>query len=639
MQTTIAPAALTPIPAWIPARHRPALSGRRVQIAGLPVAVRRRLRTAVKIRVSEWAAQHRIVTDGAHEGQWRHEYAPHTVQIMDTFGLPHVREIWFCGPEQGCKTNAMLNCMGWCVDCDPGNIFYLMPTEATGSKVTGGKIIPMLRRSPRLRRYLSAREDDTSLARINLSHGVTIFPAHANSASSMATFTAKHCFGDEVDKYPAMTGREADPITLIRKRNRTYKGRYKRFFSSSPAGRFIYKGMGNCQQVWEHRAQCPDCDALIRLEAAHLVLPDEAAHDTLSAADVRYACPACGVLWDDQARERANRLGRWLAIKGAALARPETVGFHERAWDCLDISLFEIAVAWLKAQTGDLNDKTAWANGYECIDYVEEVAAGPEVAGLIDRLEAYAPMVPMEAGVLTAGVDIQMDRIEIEVVAFGISAQSWGLDYAVLHGDTRLPEVWEQLDAYLMQRWQHESGESLGITRAFVDSGYLPVQVYKFCAPRKGRGIYAIKGASTARAPEVQGPNWQKLGNVRCQAFNLGVNRLKSLLFGYFGIQQPGPGFCHIPDTYHADWFEHLTAEHVVTKVVAGQSVEVWEKVKANARNEAIDLRAYALGALLSLRIDIKGTVAMLKSMAGRKEEGPARPAARKSNFATRFRS
>ena len=112
------------------------LAGRAVDF-DLPRALRLRLRHPEKIRVSEWAEKYRIVSDGAHEGPWRHEYAPHTVRIMDTFGQPWVREVWFCGVEQSGKTNTMINCIGWCIDCDPGGIFYLMPTEDTADKITG----------------------------------------------------------------------------------------------------------------------------------------------------------------------------------------------------------------------------------------------------------------------------------------------------------------------------------------------------------------------------------------------------------------------------------------------------------------------------------------------------------------------
>ena len=124
----------------LPDKVKSTLPGREVSFT-LPRVVKLRIRQPEKIKVSDHAAKFRVVADGAHVGQWRHEYATHTVKIMDTFGLPWVREIWFCGVEQSGKTNTMLNCMGWGIDCAPGNIFYLMPTEDTSAKVTGGKIL------------------------------------------------------------------------------------------------------------------------------------------------------------------------------------------------------------------------------------------------------------------------------------------------------------------------------------------------------------------------------------------------------------------------------------------------------------------------------------------------------------------
>lgn len=593
----------------------------------LPRQLRMVMRHPEKIKVSEWAEKYRVVSDGAHEGPWRHDYAPHTVKIMDTFGLPWVREVWFCGVEQSGKTNTMINCISWAIDCDPGGIFYLMPTEDTAAKVTSGKIRPTLQKSPRLARYLSNRQDDTTLARINLTHGVTIWPAHANSASSMATWTAKHCFGDEVDKYPATVGKEADPITLIKKRNRNYKGRYKRFFGSTPAGLFIYKGVQNCHQVWEYRVKCPHCHEFIKMDAEHLVIPAEATPEEVERDSCGYACNECGTEWDDQAREHAIRMGHWYCVQGADNPRPHKVGFHHRAWECLDITLAEISAAWLRAKQGDHSAKVAWANGYEAIDYVEEVGEAPELAALIERTENYAPMVPIDAGLLTAGVDVQANRIEVEVVAWGVGAESWGIEYAVLYGDTRLTDVWDQLDAYLLRKWDHASGEQISIARTFVDSGYIPNHVARFCYNKKNRGIYAIKGMSDPRAREIHGPIQQKHGAYRVEIFNLGGNRLKTQLFAYFGIAEPGPGYCHIPDTYPVEWFDMLQAEHAVEKKQPNSDpVHVWVKKPGCQRNESIDLRQYALAALMSLRVDIKAHISALKAAAALKETKHVKP-------------
>lgn len=609
-------AKLVQVPAFVPAELRARLPGQAVAF-DVPREVRMRLRSPEKMKVSEWAALHRTVAEGAHEGPWRHELAPHTVKIMDSYGLPWVREVWFCGVEQSGKTNTMLNCMAWAVDCDPGNIFYLMPTEDTSAKIVGGKIKPTFQRSPRLARYLPKRADDITLARINLVHGVTILPAWANSPSSMATWSAKHCFGDEVDKYPPLSGRETDPISLLKKRNRNYRGRFKRFFGSTPAGLFIFKGMRNCHQVWEWRVKCGECESLIRMDAEHLVLPEGITPEQVERDGCGYACNECGAEWDDRDREAAIRSGRWECVQGEEVTRPAKVGFHHRAWECLDVPLAEIGAAWLRAQDkSDVAARIAWANGYEAVDYEPDETETPELAGLIERREAYAPVVPMAAALLTAGVDVQADRIEVEVVAWGPGAESWGMEYAVLYGDTSLPDVWGQLDAFLMKRYRHESGVELPIARAFVDDGYRTHMVVRFTGPRLGRGVFAVKGASDPKAAEVRGPNQVKIGGAKVRQFLLGTQRLKSMLFGYFGMSAPGAGYCHVPECYPAKWFEMLQAEHLVTRRVGGREVSTWEKVKASARNEAIDCRAYALAALLSLRVDLKARANELKAAA-----------------------
>ena len=463
----------------------------------LPRQVRMVMRHPEKIKVSEWAAQYRVVSDGAHEGPWRHDYAPHTVKIMDTFGLPWVREVWFCGVEQSGKTNTMINCLGWAIDCDPGGIFYLMPTEDTAAKVTSGKIRPTLQKSPRLARYLSNRQDDTTLARINLTHGVTIWPAHANSASSMATWTAKHCFGDEVDKYPPTVGKEADPITLIKKRNRNYKGRYKRFFGSTPAGLFIYKGVQNCHQVWEYRVKCPHCHEFIKMDAEHLVIPAEATPEEVERNSCGYACNECGTEWDDQAREHAIRMGHWYCVQGADNPRPHKVGFHHRAWECLDITLAEIAAAWLRAKQGDHSAKVAWANGYEAIDYVEEQKDRHEDAILALRDDHPRDVVPRGAQCLLMEVDTQARGFWYVVRAFG-----WGSSLPSWKVRSGYVESFADLLAIAGADFHDPDGKLFRVVAGVIDSGGgsgpIPqhsrtAEVYEFCRanplfrPVKGR--------------------------------------------------------------------------------------------------------------------------------------------------------
>lgn len=496
----------TPIPDFIPTDVRIRLAGRRFTLKKLPESIRRRMRTPEKIKVSEHAAKYRIVTEAPHDGPWRHELAPHTVKIMDTYCLPYVREIWFCGVEQSGKTNTMLNCMHWAIDVDPGDIFYLMPTEKTVDKIVSSKIIPMVKASKRLKKYVGKKESDTTLSRIKLSHGVTIRPAHANSASSMATFAAKHCFGDEVDKNPERTGREADSITLIKKRNRLYRGRYKRFFGSTPAQMFIYSGTMSCVQVWQYRHKCPSCEKLFKPEGNCLGLPDDMKADDIGPeTDVTYHCTECGDPLTELDRITAIRSGCWVCIKGADIARPSRVGFHHRAWDCLDVPLHEIAAAWVAAENGGVTEKIAWANGYEAIDYEYEQQDRKE--DFILRLrDEHLPkeVVPPDTYGLIVQADTQQRGFFYQVWAVGYGSE---LPVAVIEHGFVLS--FDNLRDIQNKEFRDAAGKAFRPKAGFIDSGggtnpdkpkhSRTVEVYDFC--RKNKFWRPLKGRRTMEMP------------------------------------------------------------------------------------------------------------------------------------------
>ncbi len=491
-----------PLPDWLPEEVRERLKGKAYSLKKLPEAVRRRMRTPERISVADHVKRYRVMTEPPHIGPWQHELAPHAVKIMDTYGKPYVREIWFCGVEQAVKTNAMLSCMHWAIDIDPGDIYYLMPTEDTAGRIVSGKIIPMLKASKALRKYVSKRENDTTNSLIRLNNGVTIRPAHANSAASMASFSAKHCFGDEVDKYPERTGREADPITLIKKRNRQYRGRYKRFFASSPAQRFIWEGVQKCPQIWEYRHRCPHCEQLFKPEAEGLIIPDGMkADEIMPDTELYYTCTECGAQLSEFDRQGVLRVPHWVATKGEELVRPSRVGFHLRAFDCRDVSLHEIAKAWLRAVKGDVTTKIAWANGYEAMDYVHEQKDREE--DFILRLkDEHLPraVVPERTQCLLVLADTQQRGWYYQVWAVG-----WGEDLPVAVIDHGFVERGQHLVDIYRREYKTAEGVVYRPVSAFIDSGgganpgrpkhSRTVEVYDFC--RKHKMFKPLKGRAT----------------------------------------------------------------------------------------------------------------------------------------------
>ena len=503
---TFTPLHPAPLPQFLPAAVRRRLAGQRFAIKRLPEPVRQRMRTPEKIAVSEHAAQYRVVTEAPHDGPWRHELAPHTVKIMDTFCKPYVREVWFCGVDQSGKTNTMLNCMHWVIDIDPGDIYYLMPTEATADKVVADKIIPMIRQSKRLKKQVSDRDADMTLSRIRLKNGVTIRPAYANSPSSTATFTAKYCFGDEVDKYPLLAGTEASPIVNIKKRNRLYKGRYKRFFGSTPADKFIHAGTMACNQVWEEHHRCPHCEKLFRPTGEGLVIPDGLEQEDITAeTEIFYTCTECGAQLGDLERLQILADPHWVCIKGAEIKRPAKVGFLHRAWECLDVPLHEIAAGWMAQETGDLSAKKDWAHGFEAVDYVHEQQDRDEdyILRLVDE-HLPTGIVPPDTQRLLVKADTQQIGFHYQVWAVG-----WGKELPVAVIEHGYVKAFANLADLSKKEFSAADGRKHRPSSGFIDSGggtnpakpkhSRTVEVYEFC--RQNKFWKPVKGRQTMELP------------------------------------------------------------------------------------------------------------------------------------------
>jgi len=176
----------------------------------------------------------------------------------------------------------------------------------------------------------------------------------------------------------------------------------------------------------------------------------------------------------------------------------------------------------------------------------------------------------------------------------------------------------------LSQPWEHESGVQLRIASAMVDTGYQSKIVYDFCKPREVRRIHAIKGASGQNRPVVSRPN--RGNSAKVALFSIGTDSAKELLYSRLKIEEPGPGYCHFPidPAYDTEYFDQLTAEKAVTKIKAGVKSTVW--VKKRPRNEALDCRIYAMGALVNLNSNLDQLAKSLKARSvdeGKPKEQP----------------
>jgi phage terminase large subunit GpA-like protein len=222
---------------------------------------------------------------------------------------------------------------------------------------------------------------------------------------------------------------------------------------------------------------------------------------------------------------------------------------------------------------------------------------------------------------LTAGVDVQDDRIELEVVGWGANEESWSIEFVTVPGNPALPEVWENLDIALAKTYTHEYGVELRIVCALVDSGgHFTKEAYAFCQSRNSRWIIASKGIAGGGKPLAGKLHKLRTGALLCP---VGVDTAKELLWARLRMVEAGPGYCHFPrrPEHNEEYFAQLTAEKMTTKYHHGFPVKVW--IKTRPRNEALDCRVYAMAALDLRRVDLKAALANLKKRAEYVEPEP----------------
>jgi len=595
-------------------------------------AARRRarlaLRTPRRLTVSQWADRERRLSSeaSAEEGIWRTERAEYQRGILDAFTDGAVEIVVVQSASQVGKSECLLNVLGYFIDQDPSPILVVQPTLEMALVFSKDRIAPMLRDTPALVGKVSdPRSRDSSNRLLHKEFpGGRVSLCGANSPSSLAMRPVRLVLCDEIDRFPDSAGTEGDPIELARKRTTTFWNRKIGLFSTP-----TIRGISRIEAAYAesdqriHEVPCFACGHYQRLRWAQVRWTS--GHPETAV----YVCEACEAKWDDPARCQAVRAGRWVAqaeFRG-------TAGFHVSELYSPWVRLAETARnfllskpyrerlhAWVNTTLGE-----TWEEGDSSID----------PASLFERRERYGEGVDVPAPVvlLTAGVDIQDDRIEVEIEGWAVDEENWGIAHEVLMGDPSAPAVWGQLADVLARRFRHARGIEIPVVAVAIDSGGHHTQaVYTFCRAHAKRRIWATKGMGGQGRPLVARPS--KNNALRVNLFPIGVDTAKQAIIGRLGIpeEEKGPGYRHFPLSYDEEFFRQLAAEQLVRRMHKGRERLEWIKVRP--RNEALDLLVLNLAALVILNPDLPKVAARfdrtVEAAVRAKEAGAPAPASRR---------
>lgn len=552
-----------------------------------------------ELTVSQWADEYRRLSPeaSAEPGRWNTDRAPYQREIMDAINDARCEEVIIMSSAQVGKTELILNIIGYYIDYDPSPILVLQPTRDMAETFSKDRLAPMLRDTPALKgKVKDARSRDSGNTILHKTFpGGHITMVGANSAAGLASRPIKIVLMDEVDRYPASAGTEGDPIKLAEKRTTTFWNR-KKIKVSTPTikGRSPIEKEFLISSMEEWNVPCPCCGKYQPYEWSRVHF-----------SDVTMECKFCREHISE--RDWKSSPGKWIAAKENNRKR----GFHlnelASPWKHWEDIIEDFKAAERDRKQGDIEKLKTFVNTALGETWEERGEAADDNV-LLSRRERYNADLPDRVLLVTAGVDVQDDRLEIEITGWGKGYESWGILYKKINGSPELDSTWDKLEQFLDTELYFENGNSLLIAATCIDTGgHFTTEVYKFLKrmERKQKKIFGIKGMGGEGIPLINKVSTNNVEKVRI--FILGVDSGKEILMTRLKTVDEGPGYCHFPINadrgYDETYIKGLTSEQRVVSVKDNRATLKWVK-KSGTRNEPLDLRNYSTAAAEILRPD-----------------------------------
>lgn len=595
-------------------------------------AARRALLTASKkpepVAVGSWVAKNLRVPDGPHEGKlYQASETPYLTEIFECLSDEHPCNR--VSVRKSAQLGFTLLLMGWAgaiIAQRGARSMIVMPTINAGRDFVEEKFAPLIEKTRALvTRVLPTKQKsgEGSTTLVKKYPGGSCRITGANSTADLRSKTVQYVAGDEIDEWPLDLGEQGDPMAMVDARQFAFHttGNYKKLEGSTPT----IKGQSRIDASFEagdqryYEVPCPHCGHEQALEWERLHYSETYPHRA------EYQCIECGALIGHHEKMRMLRAGRWVARNTGPGRHPS---FHLNALYSPFTTWDRMVEAYLAAKDDPLKLKTWWNlwKG-ESFEIKGEAPGWKELKDRADTIRLYElGEVPDEALFLTAGVDVQQNRLEIVVRGWGIGGTSYVIDRIILMGETNGLDVWIELTEVWQRTYHTKSGLERRIEMMAVDAGFRPEMVKKWvrgkeAAPKGMPRAMAVKGESrrtdwvlggakkssfTLRAKD--GAAKDKRGAV--MLWRVGSFAGKVHFYGQLGLTGPNDagqfpvGFVHFAAGMSDDVYQQAVAEKLVPVPKRSGLVEYEWRLPAHSRNEVLDCLVYSHAAAEALGIN-----------------------------------
>lgn len=593
-------------------------------------------------KISDYAKDKRILPlNTPFPGKWDNEKTPYLVELMDALApSSEVLHVAFMKAGQIGGTALAENVAAYYMDECPAEILFISATDRLLERWAIKRLDPLIdscgfrEKIIAQTENLKSRRSGDVIMRKEFAGG-TLLMASAQSASSLRSDSVRILFRDEIDGAPKMlkTG-EGNWLKVSFIRTNAWGDRKRIFDLSTPT---VYGESA----IWEEYIQgdqrkylvpCPHCKTKqeLKFEPGGEKLPYglKAEFENGKLKYVFYECEKCHKSIDETSKSWMLSGGEWKAI--AESKNAEFRSYHLNAlYSPLGmLSWKEFYQAYIDAQQ-DPDGMRWFTNLYLGMPF-KETGSRPELQKVIELRGTYHQG-KVQPGTLfvTMGIDVQEgskkdennpSRLELEIVGHGSGYRTWQILYKVFTGETSDPfsGAWEALNEWAAENkltFYRDDGKPYVVNLVFIDSGYEPEVVYRFCDtwqntfPSKGFG--KIERKRGEKGDELGPSSFRRYKPAQIGGgktiYEISTNYYKTQLYNNLKISKVDtsiqkPGFCSFPMEASEKYFAQLTAEE---KRMDGSFYA------GGRRNEAMDCRVMNMCAgdvyLDSLVVEAKG--------------------------------
>lgn len=574
------------------------------------------IRPDALVSVSEWADEHCYLTSetSAFPGRFKTSRLPFAKEPMDRLSPSDPCVFVVCMfASQMSKTRIGLNWTGRSMHKSPAPMLIVQPTVEKAKEFAKHRFDTMVGASPALRGLVAdakSRDGSNTMTYKTFPGGVVRF-AGGNSPASVASTPCRYVWVDECDNVSEEAGGQGDTADQAIQRTAAFPNR-KVLLTGTPT----FKGLSRMETWFQAGDQnrfwvpCPHCGAF------QVLVWKQLKYEKGPPVTAYYECEHCEEAIENRHKTWMLPLGEWRPDNPDASGKIRS--YHINAlytphgWPN---DFAELARLWIAAHKDNVKRK-AFINlklgetwdpfraGGVSHDYLHNRSTQlAEEFGICldERGHEYDAGVPDDAVLLTCAVDVQADRLEVEVKGWGVGEEQWSIDYRRMEGDLSAPAVWNDLDEYLGREWVTVSGWTMSLERTCIDSGgHYTQQVYDFVKGKRSRYIRAIKGLAGPRP--IWNPKPSKSQKGGALFYQVGVDAAKEMIYSRLRLDvptRPGTGFIHHPRGRSLDYFKSLTAERMEKVVYAGQMKIRWI-CPPRTPNEGLDLAVYNYAAYKS---------------------------------------